>query len=279
MTLNEVLQQLVSAILHVVPAILAAVVVFIIGLFVAAWLAKMLQKTLERRNVRRELVILFSRLLRWSVIVAVAILALQMVGFNVSAFIAGLGVTGLVIGFALQDISRNFTSGVLLMIQEPFSLGDYISVAGHEGEVIDIQMRATELMSLDGLRILIPNGDVFTSTIINYTKINRRRVSLDVGVAYDTDLQKASDVALHAIRAVPGLLNDPPPVLFFHNFGESSIDFTIRYWFDTAENDIFTAMDIGVRAIKQAFDREGIEIPYPIRSVYLSSASDSSLRS
>jgi len=279
MTLNEVLQQLVSAILHVVPAILAAVVVFIIGLFVAAWLAKMLQKTLERRNVRRELVILFSRLLRWSVIIAVAILALQMVGFNVSAFIAGLGVTGLVIGFALQDISRNFTSGVLLMIQEPFSLGDYISVAGHEGEVIDIQMRATELMSLDGLRILIPNGDVFTSTIINYTKINRRRVSLDVGVAYDTDLQKASDVALHAIRAVPGLLNDPPPVLFFHNFGESSIDFTIRYWFDTAENDIFTAMDIGVRAIKQAFDREGIEIPYPIRSVYLSSASDSSLRS
>jgi len=279
MTLNEVLQQLVSAILHVVPAILAAVVVFIIGLFVAAWLAKMLQKTLERRNVRRELVILFSRLLRWSVIIVVAILALQMVGFNVSAFIAGLGVTGLVIGFALQDISRNFTSGVLLMIQEPFSLGDYISVAGHEGEVIDIQMRATELMSLDGLRILIPNGDVFTSTIINYTKINRRRVSLDVGVAYDTDLQKASDVALHAIRAVPGLLNDPPPVLFFHNFGESSIDFTIRYWFDTAENDIFTAMDIGVRAIKQAFDREGIEIPYPIRSVYLSSASDSSLRS
>ena len=276
-TWNDLFQQLLDAILNLIPAVIAAVVVFILSLFVAAWLAKVVRKASERRKVRRELVILFSRLARWTTIIVGGIWALQIVGFNISAFVAGLGVTGLIIGFALQDISKNFTSGVLLMIQEPFSLGDYISVAGYEGEVIDVQMRATELLAPDGLRVLIPNADVFTNTITNYTKTRRRRAALTVGVAYDTDLQKATETALQAIRAVPGLLDDPAPILFFHNFGDSSIDFTIRYWFDTAENDIFSARDIGVKAIKQAFDREGIEIPFPIRTVLLPSQSDASM--
>ena len=268
-TWNELFQQLLDAIFQLVPAVIAAVVVFIITLFIAAWLAKIMRKALERREVRRELVILFSRLVRWSVIIAGVIWSLQIVGFNISAFIAGLGVTGLVVGFALQDISKNFTSGVLLMLQEPFSLGDYISVAGYEGEVRDVQMRATELLSPDGLVVLIPNADVFTNTIINYTKTHHRRVSLTVGVAYDTDLQKATETALQAVRAVPDLLDDPPPILFFHEFGDSSINFTIRYWFQTDATNYFEAQDIGVKAIKQAFEREGVEIPFPIRTVLL----------
>jgi small conductance mechanosensitive channel len=132
-------------------------------------------------------------------------------------------------------------------------------------------MRATELLSPDGLLVLIPNADVFTNTIINYTKTHRRRVSLTVGVAYDSDLQRVTDTALQAIRAVPGLLNDPAPMLFFHEFGDSSINFTIRYWFDTDVSNYFEAQDIGVKAIKQAFERENIEIPFPIRTVLMPS--------
>jgi len=269
MTWNDLFQQFLNAILNLIPSVIASMVVFLVSLFLAAWLAKLVRKALEQREVRRELVILLSRLTRWSVMIIGGIWALQVVGFNVSAFVAGLGVTGLIIGFALQDISKNFTSGALLMIQEPFSLGDYIEVAGNEGEVMDIQMRATELLSPDGLRVLIPNADVFTNTIINYTKTSRRRVKLTIGVAYDSDLQKVTETALQAIRAVPGLLNDPAPMLFFHDFSDSSIDFTIRYWFDTTETNYFAAQDIGVKAIKQAFDRESIEIPYPIRTIMM----------
>ena len=269
MTWNDLFQQFLNAILNLIPSVIASMVVFLVSLFLAAWLAKLVRKALEQRVVRRELVILLSRLTRWSVMIIGGIWALQVVGFNVSAFVAGLGVTGLIIGFALQDISKNFTSGALLMIQEPFSLGDYIEVAGNEGEVMDIQMRATELLSPDGLRVLIPNADVFTNTIINYTKTSRRRVKLTIGVAYDSDLQKVTETALQAIRAVPGLLNDPAPMLFFHDFSDSSIDFTIRYWFDTTETNYFEAQDIGVKAIKQAFDRESIEIPYPIRTIMM----------
>ncbi len=269
MTWNELFQQLLNAILNVIPSVIASIVVFLVSVFLATWLAKLVRKALEQREVRRDLVILLSRLTRWTVMIFGGIWALQVVGFNVSAFIAGLGVTGLIIGFALQDISKNFTSGALLMIQEPFSLGDYISVAGHEGEVLDVQMRATEMLSPDGLRVLIPNADVFTNTIINYTRTSRRRVSLTIGVDYDSDLQKVTETALQAIRAVPGLLNDPAPVLFFHHFSDSSIDFTIRYWFDTDESNYFAAQDIGVKAIKQAFERENIAIPFPIRTVLM----------
>ncbi len=269
MTWNELFQHFFDALFKIVPAIIAAVVVFIITLFVASWLSKKVRVALKKRDVRRELVILASRLTRWGIIVGGGVWALQIVGFNVSAFIAGLGVTGLVIGFALQDISKNFTSGALLMVQEPFSLGDYIQVAGYEGEVLDVQMRATELLSPDGLRVLIPNSDVFTNTIINYTKTHRRRVSLTVGVDYGSDLQKVTETALAAIRAVPGLLDDPEPMLFFHDFGDSSINFTVRYWFDTDESNFFEAQDVGVKAIKQAFEQAGINIPFPIRTVLL----------
>ena len=266
---TTVMAQLLQALFEFLPRLIAAVLVFIGTLFAASYASKRLYRLLKRRQTKEELNVLLSRLVRWSMWIAGTIWALSIVGFNVSAFIAGLGVTGLVIGFALQDISKNFTAGALLMLQEPFSFGDYVEVAGQEGTVVDIQLRATELLAPDGVKVLIPNADVFSSKIRNYSKTNMRRVGLTVGVAYDSDLEKVSRVALEAIHAVPGLLDDPEPIIFFHDFGESSIDFTIRYWFDPTQADIFLARDMGVKAIKSAFEREGIQIPYPIRTVLM----------
>jgi len=266
---TDLFSNIIPAFLDVLIRLIAAILIFIGMLFLASHLSKKIAQLLRKRKTKEELVRLLSRLTRWSIWVGGAIWALSIVGFNVSAFVAGLGVTGLIIGFALQDISRNFTAGALLMLQEPFNFGDYIEVAGYEGTVTDIQLRATELLAPDGVKVLIPNGDVFTSTIRNYTKTNMRRVELTVGVAYESDLEQVTRVALDAIRAVPGLLNDPEPMLFFHEFGDSAIVFSIRYWFDVTENDVFHARDMGVKAIKAAFDREGIEIPYPIRTVLI----------
>ncbi len=252
--------------------LIAAILVFILTLFAASHISKLVYNALVRRQVKEELRRLLARVIRWGIWIGGIVWALSIIGFNVTAFVAGLGVTGLVIGFALQDISRNFTAGALLMIQEPFNFGDYIEVAGYEGTVTDIQLRATELLAPDGVRVLIPNGDVFTSAIRNFTKTDLRRIELKVGVAYGSDLERVTQVALEAIQMVPGLLNEPAPVLFFHTFGDSAIEFSIRYWFDTTENDVFSARDVGVKAIKAAFEREGIEIPYPIRTVQLANA-------
>jgi small conductance mechanosensitive channel len=261
--------NLLQALFNFLPKLIVAILVFIATLFLASYFGKRLYRALKRRDTKEELALLFSRLLRWSIWVGGTIWALSIVGFNVTAFIAGLGMTGLVIGFALQDISKNFTAGALLMLQEPFSFGDFVEVAGQEGTVVDIQLRATELIAPDGVRVMIPNADVFSNKIRNFTQTGKRRVSLTVGVAYGSDLEKVTRVALKAIHAVPGLLDDPEPVLFFHHFGDSAIEFTIRYWFDTAEADIFQAQDMGVKAIKAAFEAEGIDIPFPIRTVML----------
>ncbi len=271
MAWSELLTGILTNVVEFAIKLMAAIVLFGIALFLASYLSRKLEQFLTRRGVKEELKRLLTRLTRWSIWIGGGIWALSFVGFNVSAFIAGLGVTGLVLGFALQDISRNFTAGALLMLQEPFNFGDYIQVAGYEGTVTDIQLRATELLAPDGVKVLIPNGDVFTNTIRNFTKTNMRRVELTVGVAYDSDLEQVTRVALDAIREVPGLLNDPEPILFFHEFGDSAIVFSIRYWFDTTENDVFMARDIGVKAIKAAFEREGIEIPFPIRTILMPS--------
>ena len=269
---RDIFQHFYVTIVTVFPSIVAAMVLFLATLYGASWGSKILRKSLQARHVRPEMVTLLTRLLHWSIIVLGAAWALQTIGFNITAFVASLGLTGLVLGFALQDISRNFTAGALLMLQEPFTLGDYISVAGYEGRVVGIEMRSTELLGPDGLRVLIPNADVFTNAITNYTKISRRRVALTLGVAYDSDLSHVTAVVLDAIHAVPGLLDEPEPMLFFHNFGDSAIEFTVRYWFDTTQNNVFAAQDVGVKAIKQAFDAAGIEIPYPIHTILMPTA-------
>ena len=266
---SDFLPHLIQASIEFLIRLIAAILIFVIMVYLAFFSSRKVRQWLEKRETKEELVRLLSRLTKWSLWIIGVIWALSTVGFNVTAFIAGLGVTGLIIGFALQDISRNFTAGALLMLQEPFNFGDYIEVAGYEGTVTDIQLRATELLAPDGIKVLIPNGDVFTSTIRNFTKTDMRRVELTIGVAYDSDLDQVTRVALEAIQTVPGLLNDPEPVLFFHHFGESSIDFTIRYWFSVKENDVFHARDIGVKAIKAAFEQEGIVIPYPVRTVLM----------
>ena len=213
--------------------------------------------------------ILTNRIVRWSVIGLGLVLALQQAGQDVSAFLAGLGILGFTLGFALQDVSANFISGMLLLYEQPFNMGDLIDVAGYTGTVQDVDLRATELVMLDGRVVLIPNRDVFTNTITNFSRTDRRRISLEVGVAYDSDLKLVRQTALKAIRTVEGLLEDPEPRVVFNNFGDSAINFTLYYWFKTEDLDYFDATDVGITLIKTAFEEAGIDIPFPIRTVYM----------
>ena len=173
---------------------------------------------------------------------------------------------GFTIGFALQDISRNIIAGMLLLVQKPFELGDLVTIDGFTGRVQSIDMRSTEIVTLDGNNVLIPNGSVFTLPITNYSRAATQRMQLTIGVAYDSDLEMVRHTTLEAIRSIPDVLNTPPPSLFFHTFNDSSIDFTIRYWIDVRATDPFTAVDPAIVAIQQAYVRKDIEIPYPIQT-------------
>ena len=266
------LAQLLERALLFLPKVIAAVILFIITLYVAALLAKAVRRVAQARQVDPELTKLFSRITRWGVITTGALWALQIVDQNIIGFIAGLGIAGFTIGFALQDITKNFVAGILLLLQQPFDVGDAIKVVGYEGFVIEVSLRATELRTFDGLHVTIPNADVYINPITNYTRADKRRVALEVGVAYDSDLDKVTTTALDAIRRVPGVILDAPaPSVVFKTFGDSAILFTLYYWIDLSQTGVFPATDMGVKLLKAAFERENIEIPYPLRTVLLQS--------
>ncbi len=261
--------QWMDRVLAFLPTLLASLAIFVISLYAAGFLARMVGAVLRRREVDPELTLLLERVTRWSTIGLGLLMALQQVGFQVTAFLAGLGVLGFTVGFALQDISKNLVAGVLLLLMQPFDIGDAVEVQGYAGTVEDVDLRATSIRTWDGRLVLIPNADVFTSVLVNLSKTPRRRVEVQVGVTYDSDLDKVEAVALEAVRSLEGVLEDPEPFVIFHTFGDSSINLTVYFWVDTQVISPFVAKSLGVRAIHRAFAEAGIEIPFPIRTVYL----------
>ena len=264
---QETLSSLLSRVSLSLPRLITAVVIFAIMLFLAGLVAKLIQRACNRRKLDREATLLLSRLGRYGTITLGIIWGLKQVNFDVTGFVAALGILGFTIGFALQDISKNFVAGILLLWQQPFNIGDTISVNGFTGAVMDISLRATEIRNLDGLQVFIPNADVYTNPLTNYSKAQRRRVGLRAGVSYDTDLDLATRSALEAVQQVRGLVSDPAPSVIFDTFGEQLIGFILYYWIDTSQADFGAAQDQGLKVIKEAFQHEHITLPIAIRAL------------
>lgn len=264
---EDALGAVLDKVIVSLPRLISAVVIFFVMLFVAGLVAKAIQRACAARKLDREATLLLSRVGRYSVIVLGIIWALQQVNFDVTGFVAALGIIGFTIGFALQDISKNFVAGILLLWQQPFDIGDIISVNGYTGAVTDISLRATEIRSLDGLQVFIPNADVYANPMTNFSKAKNRRVSLRAGVSYATDLALATRAALEAVQQVRGLVADPAPAVVFDTFGETTVGFVLTYWIDPAQVDFGAAQDQGLKAVKEAFQREQIGLPVAFRAL------------
>lgn len=247
---------------------LLALLIFFGSLFLAKMLRGLLSTALKKRNVEHELIVLLGQLTYWSILIFGIIAALQRF-FDVSAFLAGLGILGFTVGFALQDIMQNFVSGTILLIQQPFNAGNSVSISSYQGTVSAVNMRTTELETPDGRLIIIPNAQVLSNPIENYSRADRLRIDLPVGVSYDTDLDLARATIIDALPAVKGFLADPAPNIIYHTFGGSSIDMDVRFWIDTSKNNLFDAKDEAIIVTKRALDAKNIEIPFPITTVYL----------
>jgi small-conductance mechanosensitive channel len=167
------------------------------------------------------------------------------------------------IGFALQDIAKNFFAGILLLLTQPFEIGDTIDVQGFTGKVLAINLRSTELREVDGRYVIIPNADVFVSPIVNFTRAPKRRIKLPFGLTIDSDLGLASRTALASIKEIRGVLEDPAPQLTFESFTDSVIQAYLFFWIDTAEADYLDAQAAGALALNQSLREAGIVMPYP----------------
>ena len=250
------------------PNLIAAGVIFIASLYLAGLLTKLVRRKLEERKVDPELRVLLGRITKWTVVVAGTIGALRQMNFDLTGFLAGLGIVGLTIGFALQDVTKNFVAGVLLLLQQPFGIGDVIEVNDYTGTVTDIRTRATHIRTFDGLDVIIPNGDVYMSAIKNYSHTVRRRLAMSVGVGYQSDLDLVTETLQTALSNIPGVItDDPAPQVVFEEFGDSSINLTAYFWIDLSKIGFFDAQTQSIKVTKIAFEQAGIEIPYPTHTM------------
>jgi len=201
------------------------------------------------------------------------IIALDTLGVNVMPFIAGAGVMGVAVGFAAKDTLSNVIAGILLIIDRPFEIGDRIEVwsapAGSAswGDVIDIGLRATRIKTTDNIVVIIPNNEIMTRDIVNYTTINASiRVRINIGIAYDADVAKAKALIIQATNSADWILAEPAPKVVVRNFGESSVDLQARVWIKEARKRMDT-IDHITDMVKVLFDENGIEIPFPKRDI------------
>ncbi len=257
-------------IVQFLPNLTAALIIFLVGIWAGVWAGNRVKALLARHNKAANIQILFGNVTRWAIIALALTMALEQVGFNITAFLTGLGALSFALGFAVQDVSKNMIAGVLLMLQQPFDIGEAVEVSGYAGKVEEIALRATAIRTFDGRLVYLPNADVYTSPIVNFSRSGGRRIEVTVGVAYGTDLAKAQEVALQAVKQIAGVKEDPVPVAVFHTFNDSSVDMTVYFWVEPSIN-LFQAKDEAVRAIHDSFNTNGIEIPFPIRTVYLES--------
>lgn len=218
------------------------------------------------------------------IIFAIAtIMALDTLGVNVMPFIAGAGVAGVAIGFAAKDTLSNLIAGILLIIDRPFEIGDRIEVwsapsgSATWGDVVDIGLRATKIKTTDNIMIIIPNNEIMKRDIVNYTIISTKiRVRINIGVAYDTDIDQAKKVIIEIAKQADWIATNPPPKVVVRNFGDSSVDLQLRVWINNARKRMDTISFI-TDQVKTSFDKAGIEIPYPKRDITIINQGDKAL--
>jgi small conductance mechanosensitive channel len=259
-TLREVL---VSFLLN----LLAALLILVIAIYLARILSGIVRRLLDHRKIPLGVIQLFSQLTYWMIIVSGVILALQRF-FNITAFLAGLGIAGLTVGLALQDVLKNFVAGVILLIQQPFHVGESIGVKGFDGIITAIDLRATEMRASDGRVVILPNADVLANPIVNYSRTSQRQAELSLSLPLTCAPDTVKQILMEAGRDIVGFLYQPEPSVVFVNMSNSAMQVNINFWVDVKKNDIGRVKEAVLLKIKTAFQEEGIEIPHPIQAVY-----------
>lgn len=260
------LKALVQMLPNLMLAALIVVAAWLAARIARYWTKRLVEKVTDSKTLRRLIgntTYLFVLLV--GLFGALSVLHLDK---TVTSILAGAGIIGLALGFAFQDIAANFISGVIMATQRPIRVGELIATGDQVGVVERIDLRTTELMDLQGIQVIIPNKDIFQSVLKNYTRHGIRRVDVGVGVSYGDDLEKAERVTLDAVRGLSDLVPGHEVELYYQGFGDSSIDLEVRFWIVASTNAHYNDMrSRAVKAIKAAYDREGITIPFPIRTL------------
>lgn len=238
-----------------------ALVVFVLLAFILRWSLR----RLGRRRHADAGSTAFAILARLTFVVVIAVgayIALKTIGLDLGPVLAGAGIAGLVLAFALRDIAENYISGILMGLRSPFNPGDEIVSGDHEGTVEDLNLRYTTIRTHDGVRVFLPNGGVLKNPITNLTANGVRRTDFQIGVAYGTDLELARRTVIEAVGAVEGVDQERPVQAWVEELAASWINIRIRYWHAPRIADVWEVRNAAIMATVAAADGAGIELPF-----------------
>lgn len=257
------------------PEILAAAVLLVVFVFLAKLARTVVDRLMRRVTDHGPLRGLTTNTVYLAVLAAGLFIALGILQLNtvLTSMLAGVGIVGLALGFAFQDIAENFVSGILITLRRPFTDGDLVETNDFFGTIEGVDLRATQVRTLTGQLVRIPNGEVYGNPIVNYTQASGRRVDLACGTTYGADLEEARRVALEAMEGVQGRDTDREPEFFYDEFGGSSINFVLRFWLEsTGQKAFLAARSDAIMRLKAAFDAHDVGIPFPIVTLDFSDA-------
>ena len=271
--LGEWWQSLWNLIIEGGPDLIFKVLLFIIIIYAFFKIANIVQKLIESGLAKSQLQLsellrrMVVSIVRNCIIVLGILVALSQVGISLGPLLAGLGVAGFVIGFALQDTLSNFAAGMMILIYRPFDVGDLIEAGGVSGTVNHMSLVNTTVLTLDNQTILIPNNKIWGDVVKNVTAQTMRRVDLMFGVSYGDDIPKTERILQEIIDSHDKILTEPEPIIRLHELADSSVNFIVKPWVNTDDYwDVY--WDI-TRSVKIRFDEEGISIPFPQRDVHI----------
>ena len=268
-TVWQQLTQMVKGAIQLIPNILIAIVVFIIFWFIAKF-SRRLIKNITRKKQSRNLGLVLARLSQGLIILLGAFLALAIVvpSFKPGDLLQLLGVSGVAIGFAFKDILQNFLAGILILITEPFVMGDQIVFGDFEGTVENIQTRATTIRTYDGTKIVIPNGELYTNSVKVNTAFEKRRLQYDIGIGYGDDIAQAKQVILEVLREDPEALSDPPPEALVVDLADSTINIRARWWVEPPRRaEILDSQDQVLTNLCNRLVAAGVDLPFPTQQI------------
>ncbi len=255
---------------HIIPWAIqfaSALAIFIIGRWISRALVGVLDRVLKKTSLDAMLTDFISSIASTVLLLLVIVAALDQLGVDTTSIIALIGAAGLAVGLALQGSLQNFAAGVLLVFFRPFKAGDFVEAGGTAGVVEKISLFSTLLTTPDNREVVVPNGAIYGGNIVNFTARGTRRVDMVFGIGYQDDIKKARDLIQKVLEADTRVLKDPEPVVAVGELADSSVNFVVRPWVNTAD---YWAVKFDVTEnVKHAFDENGVSIPFPQMDVHL----------
>jgi small conductance mechanosensitive channel len=241
-----------------------------LGGFIANKLSNyLIARSIEEKNGDEHAIITAKKISAYVIYSLTLVAIMGIFGLPLTALASAVGLIGLGVSFALKDMIANFISGLMILINRPFKIGDQISVGGESGTVKDIQIRATSVKTYDGRKVIVPNSTLYNDMVINYTAYNERRFEVVVGIGYDEDIEKAKELAIESLEEAEDVETEPEPEVLVNELGGSSVDLKLRGWTKPSKANMVRSASEVTQIVKEKYDEAGIDIPYPIRTVYM----------